>query len=381
MAKNPDPSYWGNPPQTPTRNNTPSYPQPQPAQPAQPIQPQGSPVAQPYPSPSPQQTQPQQGPVSQPGSQSAQAPQPQPQTTPTPQPQPVQPQWANQPGQAPNFPPAPKPPKKHRGCLIAAIIAVILVFLLGIAGCVACTSAITSSPSAQQLEQNYLLPLQPDAPDPITDSTVSVNNEFFRDAFGLSGTAADAAITTDDLNTIQSSYFSENSKKPNKEGLYSDGVYFVGSDLPQGSYWFTGSNDELSYFFILEPTETEGTFNVDHINNYYGHNLMEVEEGEVLVLVNNGTMQPLDSFKETFSAPYLSGTYRVGTDIPAGTYQLSLGEANDYSACYVMSDLDFDTDSYLYEAYYIEGDDPEEITLDEGTYVELYNMSMKPIVM
>ena len=158
-------------------------------------------------------------------------------------------------------------------------------------------------------------------------------------------------------------------------------MYFVGSDLPQGSYWFTGSNDELSYFFILEPTETEGTFNVDHINNYYGHNLMEVEEGEVLVLVNNGTMQPLDSFKETFSAPYLSGTYRVGTDIPAGTYQLSLGEANDYSACYVMSDLDFDTDSYLYEAYYIEGDDPEEITLDEGTYVELYNMSMKPIVM
>lgn len=82
MAKNPDPSYWGNPPQTPTRNNTPSYPQPQPAQPAQPIQPQGSPVAQPYPSSSPQQTQPQQGPVSQPGSQSAQAPQPQPQTTP-----------------------------------------------------------------------------------------------------------------------------------------------------------------------------------------------------------------------------------------------------------------------------------------------------------
>ena len=46
-----------------------------------------------------------------------------------------------------------------------------------------------------------------------------------------------------------------------------------------------------------------------------------------------------------------------------------------------MSDLSFSTDSYLYEAHYIEGDSPDEVTLDEGTYVELYNMSMTPVVM
>ena len=79
---------------------------------------------------------------------------------------------------------------------------------------------------------------------------------------------------------------------------------------------------------------------------------------------------------ETFSSPYQSGVYRVGIDIPAGTYQLKLGPADDYSACYVMKDLNFTDDSYLFEGYYIEGDQPDEVVLEEGTYVELYNMCM-----
>lgn len=107
---------------------------------------------------------------------------------------------------------------------------------------------------------------------------------------------------------------------------------------------------------------------------------MDLEEDEVLVLINDGTMTPLASMDETFSEPYTSGTYRVGTDIPAGTYQLQLGEADDYSACYVMKDLEFSDSSYLLETYYIEGDQPDEVTLQEGTYIELYNMTMTKIV-
>ena len=41
-----------------------------------------------------------------------------------------------------------------------------------------------------------------------------------------------------------------------------------------------------------------------------------------------------------------------------------------------MRDLEYSEDSYLNELYYISGDEPGEITLEEGTYVELYNMSM-----
>ena len=45
-----------------------------------------------------------------------------------------------------------------------------------------------------------------------------------------------------------------------------------------------------------------------------------------------------------------------------------------------MKDLEFSDSSYLLETYYIEGDQPDEITLQEGTYIELYNMSMTKIV-
>ena len=45
-----------------------------------------------------------------------------------------------------------------------------------------------------------------------------------------------------------------------------------------------------------------------------------------------------------------------------------------------MKELEFQDNSYLFEAYYIEGDQPDEITLEEGTYIELYNMSMNQII-
>ena len=355
MAKKLDPSYWGNPPQTPTRNTSHVQPE-QPMQPTQPTQPQAA------------QHQSWAG-----GQTNANFSQPPYGQQPT-QPYPQASQSAST--QA-NYPQTPS--KKHRGCLIAAIIAVIIVILLGVAGCVACTSLMSSNVTYHS-SQEYL-PLQPNTPETQDDVEASLNNEFFRNAFDLSGSTPDAPLTTNELNDIQSSYFANNTKQPNDEGLYSDGVYFIGNDIPAGSYWFTGDDNALSFFFILEPTGENGSYKVAHINNYYGHNLMEVGEGEVLVLVNDGTMQPLDSFSKSFSAPYQSGTYRVGVDIPAGTYQLQLGGADDYSACYVMSDLSFSTDSYLYEAHYIEGDSPDEVTLDEGTYVELYNMSMTPVVM
>ena len=85
----------------------------------------------------------------------------------------------------------------------------------------------------------------------------------------------------------------------------------------------------------------------------------------------------LDMYKRQ---PYGSGVYRVGIDIPEGTYQLVVGDgADDYSSCTVMADLDFDEDSsYLYRNYFIKGDKPDTITLEAGTFVELYNMQMKP---
>ena len=361
MTKTPDPNYWGNPPQTPTRNNTAANTtQSGPQMPYQ---------AAPYqtqPSDSQGQTQ-QQAQSWQGQNQGGFQGQPQGQTQGRPQ------------NTDPNTTPTPPVQKKsHRGCIIAAIIAVILVLLLGISGCVACSALVASVENSQHNRPTFELP-DSGTPD---DPTASMSNEYFRDAYGLydSNTSASASLTTDELNSLQSDYFVGESKQQTEDGQYAPGVYYVGSDIPAGSYWFEGDDEDLSYFYILQPSDSnDGTYDVTHMNSYYGHNLMEVKDGEVLVLDNGDGMIPLDSMTETFSSPYGSGTYRVGVDIPAGTYQLSLGDAADYSACYIMKDLNYNNDSYLYEAYYIDGDQAEEITLEEGTYVELYNMSMRSI--
>lgn len=376
--KMPDPSYWGNPPQTPTRETSTRQAHSIPQNPYQQTSPQPQTQVkqdfqyQQQPTPQPD-FQPQQQPTSQaqsgfqyqqPGFQS----QPQQPGTPHPIPQPQQPGTSQQPT------PVPSKQKTHRGCIIGAIVAIVLVIVLGIAGCVALTGIVSSALNNSNADYRYFsVPEQPSIPNFPDNPDIALNNEYFRHAFDLTG---NASLSNEDLATIKKTYFPNQSGQPNNKNQYSDGLYYIGTDIPAGGYWFSGSDTDLSYFFVLTPSENDNVYDVTHMNGYYGHNLIEVKDGQVLVVANNGTMQPLSSFSETFSSPYGSGTYRVGTDIPAGTYQLILGDANDYSACYIMRDLEYSEDSYLNELYYISGDEPGEITLEEGTYVELYNMSM-----
>ena len=63
--------------------------------------------------------------------------------------------------------------------------------------------------------------------------------------------------------------------------------------------------------------------------------------------------------------PTAAACIALAPNIPEGTYQLVVGDgASDYSACYVMSDLNLSEDSsYLYSDYFVKGDNPETITL------------------
>lgn len=244
-------------------------------------------------------------------------------------------------------------------------------------GCAACTAAVSLVSNDYDSSFGQYSGQQDIGPQAPRTEQEYLNNETRR-AFGLSGSAS---LSETELNSIQSDFFSDAGRTPDSEGSYATGVYRVGTDIPAGGYWFTGSNTQLSYFYLLQPTaKGSSAYNTVHVNNYYGHNLMDLEDGEVLILDNNGTMCPIQQMDETFNAPYESGVYRVGVDVPEGSYQLIVGDgADDYSACYVMADLDFDEDSsYLYSDYFVKGDKPETITLEAGTYVELYNMQMKP---
>lgn len=361
MPSTPDPNYWGNPPQTPRSSNIPQQPMHH-ASPEPPMGAQSSMSAQDGAAPQ------QQAPftpasgngAAQAGANFQQVPQ------------------GGSIPPAPAAPPAPiRPEKKNTGIIVA--IAIIAALLVGMGGCAACTAVLSATlddaddarhaqSGFDQQYQNHNMPI----------NEQELLNRETRTDFGLVGsTALDSA----ELDSVQSSYFDNTSKAPDANGRYAAGVYRVGTDIPAGNYWFSGNKSSLSTFYILQPTSAgASTYDTVHINSYYGHNLMDLREGEVFILDNEGTMLPLDQMTNTFTPPYGSGVYRVGIDIPEGTYQLVVGDgANDYSSCSVMIDLNYDENSsYLYRNYFIKGDKPDTITLEAGTYVELYNMQMKP---
>lgn len=362
MPSTPDPQYWGNPPQTPRSKNIPQQSAQAKASAAfdghQPTADQPTGCQPPFQSASPT-------------GQDAHGGQPD--TS-------YQASQAYAGFQAPTAPPAPSNrPQKHTGIIIA--ITIIAAVLVGMGGCVACSAVVstafdnpdntwyTHDNSADQNGSGMGMP---------QNEQEQLNNETRR-SFGIAGKSA---LSSAELNDIQAHTFNNASKMPDSNGAYAPGVYYVGTDIPAGGYWLTGKEDELSNFYILKPSGTgQATlYNTVHVNSYYGHNLTNLEDGEVLILDNDGTMVSLDQMKETFSAPYGSGVYRVGVDVPEGTYQLVVGDgADDYSACYVMADLDYDeTSSYLYSDYFVKGDKAGTVTLKAGTYIELYNMQMKP---
>lgn len=383
MPRTPDPSYWGNPPKTPVSKYAQQAENPQASGNQAPIPPapQPGPAAN-QPAPGTQHTaaqpNPQQGAAQgqgtyQQGSVGGAASQ---QQNPS-----ASGSTYTQPS-APTAPPAPQPaPKKGNKGIVIAIVAAIVVLLLGMAGCSACTVALSSGANSY-LGSTYGNPQNIPSFDndqrgnsSSTDNDQAYLNAQTRSAFDLQGSSA---LTEEELSQVQAGFFEGSSIAPNSEGIYPQGVFHVGTDLPAGTYWFSGSNSALSYFFILQPTsDGSSTYNTVHVNSYYGHNLMELKDNEVLILVNNGTMTPIAKMTQQFTSPYGSGVYRVGTDIPAGSYRVIVGDgADDYSAYYVMSDLNYSDDSYLESDYFVSGDTGTEITLEEGTYVELYNMCL-----
>ena len=351
---NPAQDYWGNPPQTPTAQSryasqvapqTPYQAQTPPSQGAQNQVQQGQ-VAQASGQAPVQNTA--QVPVSAPGQ--AQSP--------------VQ---VSVPGQIQN---PPQTPSQNQG-LSSGSLALTLVLSVGI-------PFILTMIFVFAFVANTVSPVMDTATSQEQTSAPTVSTEYFnsdlRYRYYLNEND-NSSITTSELSKIASYY---SGAGQTTDGSYNPGVYYVGKDIPAGSYWLSGEETTTTYYFKLTPdnsSQGSTTYTVAHENSYYGHNIVEVSEGEVLIAESSALA--LDKMTKKFSAPYQSGVYRVGIDIPAGTYTLSPGSANDYYAYYVMKDLSYTNDSYIDKSYFMNSKEQPTITLEEGTYIELYNLTMK----
>lgn len=268
----------------------------------------------------------------------------------------------------PPYPAAPEPPKQRK-VWPWVLVGILVVFVLGIGGCVSCVScAILSDISDNHRYNNYN-----DTYDYGYGDDYDYYNYDDSDTYDY-GYNGDSTFTLDYIKDMLSL-----SDGKMVDGAYTPGVYEVGAgkDLKPGLYYVEGNpTAELDY--VVFDSTSSSKYEVDYGVTYFNNYFVELEEGEVFAWDADSDLRMYPAADASFApeAPYQSGLYRVGTDIPAGTYTITIQtdaatKANNEPGAFVMKDLDFDDDSITDTKYIIAGGS-QTVTLKDGEWFELY---------
>ena len=168
------------------------------------------------------------------------------------------------------------------------------------------------------------------------------------------------------------------------EGKATAGVYVVGRDIDEGLYFLQGNPSTEAEFYLFSP-EGSGTYSMSAAVTYTGNYFADLENGQVIAFMpsaNSMLMIPAAQADFQPQAPYASGLYRVGQDIPVGTYTITVSPdaphnaSQDYAA-YVMKDLDFDDDSITDSKPLLRGS-TQTVTVEDGEWLELFGTIATP---
>lgn len=267
--------------------------------------------------------------------------------------------------------PAPVPQKPKRKVWPWVLGIVLLVILLTFGGCVGCafisvvafsddsSDSYASDTYAYDFDYDYEL----DNPDAYDDLFAGSTIDEIENVYGLEA------------------------KTPGSDGRCTAGIYAVDAagDLQPGLYYFGGSQTAESAFYLYEPTD-DGTYLIDTGITYFGNYYMELDQGDLIVFapgVDDLTFSLADEAPVACTAPYPSGLYRVGTDIPAGSYTIRVQEeaaatTSNECAAYVMTDLEFDDDSIV-DTKYVAVGGSQKVTVTDGQWLELFAVTAEPI--
>lgn len=167
---------------------------------------------------------------------------------------------------------------------------------------------------------------------------------------------------------------------------FGEGMYEVGdAGITTGEYRFEGNQSDLSYFYIFDKVAQESTGDTYRINvvvQYFGNYFADLQDGQIIVFKpdEDGLRMMLDDgMPIQTNEPLLSACYRVGIDIPAGEYVISVeeeteeavAESDSEPTAYVMEDLNFEEGSIVGEYPVLKGTS-RKITVEDGQYLELY---------
>ena len=343
-------------PERPKAPEQPQAPTPPPAPGQQPQQPQ-VPPATPWPPSASGGTPQQPGAPRQPP-----APYPQqPYGQPAPPPYPQQPYGA--------YPNAPQQPKRKAwpwvlgGCLLA--------FVLGLGGCVGCVSC------AMFLDPGYNGSFDLRYHDGYDG--YDGYHERYNGGSDSYGSGILGGFTRQDIEDA----FGGGAGTV-EDGRCTAGVYEVGADIEPGRYFLDGSPSVEGSLYVFER-EDGGTYRVDASLVYFGNYYADLEEGDLVAFEapdDDARMYLASEAAFEPQAPYGSGLYLVGEDIPAGTYAITVDEsaeeaARQECAAFVMKDLAFDDGSITDEKYVVRGG-TQTVAVEDGEWLELYAATATP---
>ncbi|MGL5514892.1 MAG: LptM family lipoprotein [Sporomusa sp.] len=152
---------------------------------------------------------------------------------------------------------------------------------------------------------------------------------------------------------------------------YDSGTYKIGVDMPAGEYLITSSGSGSISSYIEVASDSTG--NLDSIvmnDNFYNRIYVTVEDGQYLQFTGIAiAADDAESFSPT-DGNYPSGMYKVGKDISAGEYKISLEDGGTLG--YGYFEVTSDSSGSLYSIATndnIQGDKYQ--TVSDGQYIKL----------
>lgn len=251
-------------------------------------------------------------------------------------------------------------------------------------------------------------------------SSNSTSEEFVKSSTSISETKISSTQSTSSSKTVASkdkkpedSKKEDVHKKIREENTYANGTFVVGRDIPAGEYIMAIGNEKATYGTNVYDgssaiySDESQTYNsqLDSHSIYmrkdsltkdgwfskasfaetdiaeYDAKLINLQDGQVVKL-KNMVMYPSEYRVPTNPDKIIEGMYKVGRDIPEGTYNLesySNGRDETLHTVVILSNVDTGSSTGAWiKSYqdYSEETYPNELTLKNGEFIRFSDLIM-----